>query len=72
MRRVPPRRPSQILDFLVRANDRLPFDQLASHHFSLNDINDAFQRSEWNTGETPVIRAVLTRYASERSQTYPR
>jgi threonine dehydrogenase-like Zn-dependent dehydrogenase len=49
----------KILDFLVRTKDRLPFDRLVSHHFALDDINDAFRQSEWDMTETPIVRAVL-------------
>jgi threonine dehydrogenase-like Zn-dependent dehydrogenase len=50
---------AKILDFLVRTKDRLPFDQLVSHHFALDDIDEAFQQSEWESSQTPVVRAVL-------------
>lgn len=48
-----------ILDFLARNHDRLPFDRLVSHRFALADINDAFTQSEWGNKDTAVVRAVI-------------
>jgi Zn-dependent alcohol dehydrogenase len=50
---------AQVLDFLVRNQDRRPFDKLVSHRFALDDINVAFAQSEWADQQTPVVRAVL-------------
>lgn len=50
---------AQILDFLVRNQDRRPFGKLVSHRFPLDDINVAFAQSEWADQQTPVVRAVL-------------
>jgi hypothetical protein len=30
-----------------------------SHHFALDDIDKAFQQSEWENTDTPIVRAVL-------------
>jgi len=49
----------KILDFLVRAKETRPFHQLVSHHFALDDIDKAFQQSEWENTDTPIVRAVL-------------
>ena len=49
----------QILDFLVSAQHRLPFDRLVSHRFALADINRAFGESEWSRSDTAVVRAVV-------------
>jgi threonine dehydrogenase-like Zn-dependent dehydrogenase len=48
-----------ILDFLVRTQARRPFDRLISHRFELDDINSAFDQSEWDQQQTPVVRAVI-------------
>lgn len=48
-----------ILDFLVRNQGKRPFQKLVSHRFELDDINDAFSRSEWDKQETTVTRAIL-------------
>jgi threonine dehydrogenase-like Zn-dependent dehydrogenase len=48
-----------ILDFLVRTQDHRPFDRLISHRFRLDDINLAFDQSEWDQKDTPIVRAVL-------------
>jgi threonine dehydrogenase-like Zn-dependent dehydrogenase len=50
---------STILDFLVRNKDRRPFEKLVSHRFPLDDINAAFDTSEWSGQDTAVVRAVL-------------
>jgi threonine dehydrogenase-like Zn-dependent dehydrogenase len=49
----------RLLDFLGRNYDQLPFARLVSHRFKLDDINAAFNQSEWSGGETPVVRAVV-------------
>lgn len=49
----------RILDFLGRNHDQLPFDRLVSHRFGLDDINDAFDQSEWGNAGTAVVRAVI-------------
>lgn len=48
-----------ILDFLVRTQHQRPFDRLISHRFALDDINLAFDQSEWDKQQTPIVRAVL-------------
>jgi Zn-dependent alcohol dehydrogenase len=50
---------STILDFLVRNRYKLPFQTLVSHKFKLEDVNEAFDQSEWDQRQTPVTRAVL-------------
>ncbi len=50
------------LDFLARHHTRYPFDKLLSHHFPLEQVNDAFAQAEWSRGEsdpTKVVRAAL-------------
>jgi L-iditol 2-dehydrogenase len=50
------------LDFLLRTRDRYPFDEVVSHRFPLDQINEAFQQAEWagRTGEqTTITRAVI-------------
>ena len=48
-----------LLDFLVRRQRHLPFHTLVSHGFPLDDINDVFERAEWDRRQTEVTRAVL-------------
>ena len=48
-----------VLSFLMRNQHRWPFDELVSHTFSLDDVNLAFDQSEWDNKDTPVVRAVL-------------
>ena len=49
------------LDFLVRTKATYPFDDLLSHKFPLEQINDAFQQAEWVGRADPgqVVRAAL-------------
>ena len=50
------------LDFLVRTRGRYPFDEVISHRFPLERINEAFQQAEWSgrQGEqTAITRAVI-------------
>ena len=49
------------LEMLERTKDRYPMTKLVSHSFALEDINEAFEKSEWLREEgTPVIRSVVT------------
>ena len=49
----------ELLDFLVRNQDRLPFDKLVSHTFPLADVNEAFAAAEWSQRQTEITRAML-------------
>jgi threonine dehydrogenase-like Zn-dependent dehydrogenase len=49
---------ADVLDFLVR-NQHLPFRELVSHRFPLEDLNQAFEDSEWAQKSTEVVRGVL-------------
>ncbi|MFQ5898861.1 MAG: zinc-binding dehydrogenase, partial [Candidatus Methylomirabilia bacterium] len=48
------------LDFLSRTRSRFPFSRLLSHSFPLEQINEAFEASEWwNREATTITRACL-------------
>lgn len=48
------------VELLERTQDRYPLTKIVSHTFALDDINEAFQQSEWLGQEgTPVVRAVV-------------
>ena len=51
----------QALEFLRKARGRYPFDQLISHRFPLEEINEAFRQAEWvnGTGRSTPTRAAL-------------
>ena len=49
----------ELLDFLVRNQDRLPFNKLVSHTFPLADVNEAFEAAEWSQRQTEITRAML-------------
>lgn len=49
------------LEFVRRNHQRLPFGELLSHKFPLEDINEAFQQAEWYGRDKagPITRAAL-------------
>ncbi|HLZ07996.1 MAG TPA: zinc-binding dehydrogenase [Chloroflexota bacterium] len=49
------------LDFLVRTRSTYPFDDLLSHKYPLEQINEAFRQAEWMGRSSPgrVVRAAL-------------
>jgi Zn-dependent alcohol dehydrogenase len=49
------------LDFLVRTKDKYPHNDVVSHKFKLEDINNAFENSEWahEGAATKVNRGVI-------------
>jgi hypothetical protein len=51
----------EALDFLVRTREKYPHGDVVSHKFKLDDINDAFENSEWaKEGQTTKVnRAVI-------------
>jgi len=51
----------EALDFLVRTREKYPHGDVVSHKFKLEDINTAFENSEWaREGETTKVnRAVV-------------
>jgi L-iditol 2-dehydrogenase len=44
------------LAFLQRNRDRFPFGKVVSHHFPLDQINEAFEQSEWFGRDTEASR----------------
>lgn len=51
----------EALDFLVRTKDKYPHNDVVSHKFALDDINQAFETSEWEKAgdATKVNRAAI-------------
>ncbi|HEY7801367.1 MAG TPA: hypothetical protein VIE40_01715, partial [Dehalococcoidia bacterium] len=51
----------EALEFLVRTKDKYPHEDVVSHTFKLDQINEAFQNSEWlREGDaTKVNRAAI-------------
>jgi|DewCreStandDraft_1066081.scaffolds.fasta_scaffold00210_7 putative phosphonate catabolism associated alcohol dehydrogenase len=50
------------LEFLVRTKGKYPFDQVVSHKFPLEQINEAFAQAEWQRthgDQTQIVRASL-------------
>jgi len=50
---------AKLLNFLVKNQNKLPFDKLIYHKFPLAEINEAFPQTEWNRRQTEITRAVL-------------
>jgi threonine dehydrogenase-like Zn-dependent dehydrogenase len=52
----------EALDFLVRTREKYPHGDVISHKFTLDNINDAFENSEWarEGSTTKVNRAVIS------------
>ncbi len=52
----------EALQFLLRNRTRFPFDKMVSHHFPLEQIDEAFQQAEWvgrGREEAGVMRAAI-------------
>jgi threonine dehydrogenase-like Zn-dependent dehydrogenase len=50
----------EALDFLVRTKNKYPHGDVVSHKFKLDEINDAFTSSEWQSSDaTKVNRAAI-------------
>ena len=47
------------LDWMVRARERYPFDELVGARFTLDQINEAFEQAEWAAGKGGVARTVI-------------
>lgn len=52
------------LDFLVRTQDRYPYDKLVSHDFPLHRIDEAFEAADTFRGATGVVRAAIRPWLS--------
>ena len=50
---------SDILDYMVKSQDHVPFQRIVSHTFPLADVNEAFPQAEWNQRQTTISRAML-------------
>jgi threonine dehydrogenase-like Zn-dependent dehydrogenase len=48
-----------LLDYLVRNRYKIPFHTIISHKFRLAQVNEAFEKAEWNQRQTEITRAVL-------------
>ena len=47
------------LEWVVRARNRYPFDELVGARFPLDRINEAFEQAEWAAGKGGVARTVI-------------
>jgi L-iditol 2-dehydrogenase len=47
------------LDWVARAKERYPFDDLVGARFPLEQINQAFEQAEWAAGKGGVARTVI-------------
>ena len=48
-------------DFLERTKDQFPLTSLVSHRFKLEDINQAFEKSDWlgENADKTITRAMI-------------
>jgi len=48
-------------DFLERTKDQFPLTSLVSHSFKLEDINEAFEKSDWlgENSDKTITRAMI-------------
>lgn len=49
----------RVLDWLVRVQEKYPFERLVSHTYPLEKINDAFRDADWAARQGGVTRAAL-------------
>ncbi len=48
-----------LMDLMVRTQDEVPYDKVVSDEFELSEVNAAMAESEWASGSTRVVRAIL-------------
>jgi threonine dehydrogenase-like Zn-dependent dehydrogenase len=48
-----------MLETLVKKQGKLPYDQIVSHTFPLEQINEAFEQAEWLDRQTSITRSML-------------
>ncbi len=52
----------RVMDFIVRTKDRYPYHEIVSNRYALDEIDRAFQESEWRRdsgAQTAVARALI-------------
>ena len=52
----------KVLEFVVRTKDRYPYHEIVSNRYPLEQIDRAFQESEWldkKISQTAVTRAII-------------
>jgi threonine dehydrogenase-like Zn-dependent dehydrogenase len=49
-----------LMDLMVKTQASVPYDQVVSNHYSLEDVNEAMEAAEWSGRSTAVTRAILT------------
>jgi threonine dehydrogenase-like Zn-dependent dehydrogenase len=49
-----------LMDVMVKTQASVPYDQVVSNHFKLEDVNRAMEAAEWAGRSTTVTRAILT------------
>ncbi len=49
-----------LMDLMVKTMGQVPYDEVISDQFSLEQVNEAMAESEWSNRSTTVVRAVLT------------
>lgn len=49
-----------LMDLMVKTQASIPYDQVVSNHYRLEDVNEAMDAAEWSGRSTAVTRAILT------------
>ena len=48
-----------MMETLVKKQRTTPYDKIVSHTYPLEDVNRAFEESEWHERQTGVSRSML-------------
>ena len=48
------------MDMMVKTQAEVPYDQVISNRYPLEDVNAAMDAAEWQGRSTTVTRAILT------------
>jgi threonine dehydrogenase-like Zn-dependent dehydrogenase len=49
-----------LIDLMVRTQAAVPYDEVVSDHYKLEDVNEAMEAADWSGRSTTVTRAILT------------
>jgi D-arabinose 1-dehydrogenase-like Zn-dependent alcohol dehydrogenase len=49
-----------LMDLMVSTQHAVPYDEVVSDHFALEQVNEAMAAAEWSNRSTTVTRAILT------------
>jgi threonine dehydrogenase-like Zn-dependent dehydrogenase len=49
-----------LMELMVKTQAAIPYDEVISNHYQLEDVNEAMEAAEWSGRATTVTRAILT------------